>query len=100
MAWPLAITAGMGAFKQKKLPAEIFQVIENCILSAGRTVVINGAGPTVAAGMTVCPNCKEQVAAGSKLCNHCGTKLNNKCPACGADIPSDSAFCPECGQKL
>ena len=33
VAWPLAITAGMGAFKQKKLPAEIFQVIENCIMS-------------------------------------------------------------------
>lgn len=25
VAWPLAITAGMGAFKQKKLPREIFQ---------------------------------------------------------------------------
>lgn len=25
IAWPLAITAGMGAFKQKKLPAEIFR---------------------------------------------------------------------------
>ena len=28
VAWPLAITAGMGAFKQKKLPGEIFQEIE------------------------------------------------------------------------
>lgn len=100
VAWPLAITAGMGAFKQKKLPAEIFQVIEACILSSGKNVVINGAGPTVAAGMILCPNCKEQIAAGSKFCNHCGTKLNNKCPGCGADIPSGSAFCPECGQKL
>ena len=100
VAWPLAITAGMGAFKQKKLPAEIFQVIEACILSSGKNVVINGAGPTVAAGMILCPNCKEQIAAGSKFCNHCGTKLNNKCPGCSADIPSGSTFCPECGQKL
>lgn len=27
LAWPLAITAGMGAFKQKKLPDEVFKVI-------------------------------------------------------------------------
>ncbi len=100
VAWPLAITAGMGAFKQKKLPAEIFQVIENCILSAGKTVVINGAGPIVEKGIIICPNCKEQVTEGSKFCNHCGTKLNNKCPHCGADIAPDSAFCSECGQKI
>ena len=28
IAWPLAVTAGVGAYKQKKLPEEIFQVIE------------------------------------------------------------------------
>ena len=48
IAWPLAITAGMGAFKQKKLPAEIFRVIEACILSGGKTVVVNSAGAVVA----------------------------------------------------
>ena len=100
VAWPLAITAGMGAFKQKKLPAEIFQVIENCILSSGRTVVMHGAGPTVAAGMSVCPQCKGQGPAGSKFCNLCGAKLHNQCPGCGAEVPAESAFCPECGQKL
>lgn len=100
VAWPLAITAGMGAFKQKKLPAEIFQVIENCILSSGRTVVMHGAGSTVAAGMSVCPQCKGQVPAGSKFCNLCGAKLHNQCPGCGAEVPAESAFCPECGQKL
>ena len=31
VAWPLAITAGMGAFKQKKLPGEVFQVIETTV---------------------------------------------------------------------
>lgn len=100
VAWPLAITAGMGAFKQKKLPTEIFQVIENCILSAGKNIVINGAGPTVTEGMIVCPNCREQITAGSKFCNHCGMKLNTKCPDCGADITQGSAFCSECGHKL
>lgn len=100
IAWPLAITAGMGAFKQKKLPAEIFQVIESFIMTGGRTVVVNGAGSVVASGMTVCPNCKAQLSAGSKFCNNCGTKLNSKCPSCGADIAQGSLFCSECGQKL
>ena len=44
VAWPLAITAGMGAYKQKKLPGEVFQVIENCIVAGGKTVTVNGAG--------------------------------------------------------
>lgn len=100
IAWPLAITAGMGAFKQKKLPAEIFQVIENCIMTGGQPVVVNGAGTAVAPGMMPCPNCHTQIPNGSKFCNHCGTRLNNKCPKCGADIIGGSAFCASCGEKL
>lgn len=100
IAWPLAITAGMGAFKQKKLPAEIFQVIESFIMTGGRTIVVNGAGSVVASGMIVCPNCRAQLSAGSKFCNNCGAKLNSKCPSCGADIAQGSLFCSECGQKL
>ena len=100
VAWPLAITAGMGALKQKKLPGEVFQVIENVIMSGGKPVVVTGAGQTVAAGMIVCPNCKAQLSADAKFCDHCGTKLNTKCPNCGADITQGSAFCSECGEKL
>lgn len=100
IAWPLAITAGMGAFKQKKLPAEIFQVIENCIMTGGQPVVVNGAGTAVTPGMMLCPNCHTQIPNGSKFCNHCGARLNNKCPNCGADIIDGSAFCASCGQKL
>lgn len=100
IAWPLAITAGMGAFKQKKLPAEIFQVIENCIMTGGQPVVVNGAGTAVTPGMMLCPNCHTQIPNVSKFCNHCGTRLNNKCPKCGADIIDGSAFCASCGEKL
>ena len=100
VAWPLAITAGMGALKQKKLPGEVFQAIENTIMTGGQPVVVTGAGQTVAVGMIVCPSCKAQLTAGSKFCNRCGTKLNTKCPNCGADITQGSAFCSECGQKL
>ena len=100
VAWPLAITAGMGAFKQKKLPGEVFQVIENAIMTGGKPVVVTGAGQTVAAGMIVCPNCKTQLSADAKFCDHCGTKLGRKCPNCGAVVKPDSAFCSECGEKL
>lgn len=100
VAWPLAITAGMGAYKQKKLPSEVFQVIENTIMTGGQPVVVSGASQTVADGMTLCPSCKAQLAPGSKFCNRCGAKLGQKCPNCGAEITADSAFCSECGVKL
>lgn len=100
VAWPLAITVGMGAYKQKKLPSEVFQVIENTIMTGGQPVVVSGAGQTVADGMTLCPSCKAQLIPGSKFCNRCGAKLGQKCPNCGAEITADSAFCSECGVKL
>lgn len=100
VAWPLAITAGMGAYKQKKLPSEVFQVIENTIMTGGQPVVVSGAGQTVADGMTLCPSCKAQLPPRSKFCNRCGAKLGQKCPNCGAEITADSAFCSECGVKL
>lgn len=100
VAWPLAITAGMGAFKQKKLPGEVFQVIETTIMTGGQPVVVTGAGQTVAAGMTVCPNCKTQLSADAKFCDRCGTRLGRKCPNCGANVKQNSVFCCECGQKL
>ena len=100
VAWPLAITAGMGAFKQKKLPGEVFQVIETTIMTGGQPVGVTGAGQTVAAGMTVCPNCKAQLSADAKFCDRCGTRLGRKCPNCGADVKQNSVFCSECGQKL
>lgn len=100
VAWPLAITAGMGAFKQKKLPGEIFQEIERCILSQGKTGPVSSAA-TAAQDKIPCPACQAMVPAGSKFCSQCGAKLSRpECPACGAAVPAGSAFCPECGQKL
>ena len=82
VAWP-AITAGMGAYKQKKLPGEVFQVIENCSVAGGKTVTVNGAGAKVEQGMIVCPGCKAQVPSGARFYNHCRASLCTKCPACG-----------------
>lgn len=100
IAWPLAVTAGVGAYNQKKLPEEIFQVIEQCVVSGGRSVVVRNAGAELNTGMTDCPACKTQCAAGSKFCNNCGAKLENKCPQCGAEIPPGSRFCGACGTPL
>lgn len=102
IAWPLAITAGMGAFKQKKLPDEIFRTVENCIISGGRSAVYGGAehsAYTVAETMA-CPKCGAQLPVGSKFCNQCGEKLGNVCPSCGAEVVQGSMFCSNCGQKL
>lgn len=99
IAWPLAITAGMGAMKQKKLPSEIFQVVENCIMSGGRAAVYGAAEPVISDAI-VCPKCNASLPAGSKFCNHCGAKLGNECPNCGAEVAPGSLFCSNCGQKL
>lgn len=100
IAWPLAVTAGVGAYKQKKLPEEIFRVIEQCIVSGGSSVVVRNAGAELAGGKVVCPSCKTQCDAGAKFCNNCGAKLENKCPQCGAEIPPGSRFCGACGAPL
>ena len=102
IAWPLAITAGMGAFKQKKLPDEIFRTVENCIISGGRSAVYGGAEHSAhtAAETMSCPKCGAQLPVGSKFCNQCGEKLGNVCPSCGTEVVQGSMFCSNCGQKL
>ena len=100
VAWPLALTAGFGAYKQKKLPSEIFAVIEKTIYTGGQQVVINGSGSVVQAGTIVCPNCKSQNVANSRFCLNCGSVLSNACPDCGFQLVPNSRFCPGCGKKL
>jgi hypothetical protein len=51
VAWPLAVTALFGAYRQKSLPAEIFGAIERSIMLGGQQIVINGSGSRIAAGM-------------------------------------------------
>jgi membrane protease subunit (stomatin/prohibitin family) len=49
-----------------------------------------------------CPNCKEDVAVGSKFCPNCGYNLDatTKCSKCGTTVPADSKFCPNCGNTM
>lgn len=51
----------------------------------------------------ICPNCKAEIEANSKFCNHCGFRIPEErivCAACGKDMPANSAFCPSCGNPV
>ena len=100
IAWPFAISAGIGALRQKRMPEEIFSVVERTILTGGLQVVINGAGSILGEGTTVCPVCKSRNSAASRFCQHCGTALHRVCPECGEDIAADAKFCPSCGHSM
>lgn len=120
--WPLAVTAGIGAYKQKKLPEEIFRCIENYLISSTRpgqapqqTSSVNTAQQQIASGFApnqqeaaqaqppalICPSCQTVCAPGSRFCNLCGAPLTKQtCPSCGEDITAGSKFCPHCGKPL
>ncbi|MBR1527723.1 MAG: zinc ribbon domain-containing protein [Oscillospiraceae bacterium] len=109
VAWPLLATAGYGAYMQKKLPGEIFDVITR-VLNGGQAVytnpVPNYASPAMqrtaapAMPMTACPNCGGQNQAEAKFCSQCGTPLKISCPNCGKGLSAGTKFCPECGTKI
>ncbi|WP_338207644.1 double zinc ribbon domain-containing protein [Lactiplantibacillus paraxiangfangensis] len=98
---PLAVTAAIGAWNQKKLPDELFEFVEQFILSGGKTVMVSmSASQDIKDGEVVCPNCKAVNKAGAKFCVSCGTKLGKECPNCHAAVGLDTKFCPECGTDL
>ena len=48
-----------------------------------------------------CPNCQNNVQAGSKFCSFCGQPLPQKkfCSGCGKQLDSDALFCSSCGRR-
>ncbi len=128
LAWPLAVTAGIGAYQQKKLPEDVLNVISRTLMSPGQfapretaggmmTGAVGNVGTGVAAGGTagtdggetgetatekaqVCPQCHAPVQAGAKFCSNCGAKLIQVCPECGKVVAPGSKFCSECGCAL
>ncbi len=103
LLWPLAVTAGIGAYRQKMLPDEIFDLIGRILGAPGRTAEFSSAPQPSPAAQTfsvTCPNCGAKLAENSKFCNQCGAKLNTACPACGAPMTPGSKFCSQCGQTL
>lgn len=130
LAWPLAVTAGIGAYQQKKLPEDVLNVISRTLMSPGQFApkevtggmmtgaVGNGVSGIGTAGtetagadggetgeaatekVQVCPQCQASVQAGAKFCSNCGTKLIQVCPGCGKVVAPGSKFCSECGCAL
>jgi membrane protease subunit (stomatin/prohibitin family) len=59
-------------------------------------------GGTATAEMFQCPKCHNEVPAGSRFCQNCGTQLviQNKCPECQTELPAEAKFCSSCGHEL
>lgn len=95
---PLAVTAAIGAFMQKKLPGEIFDFMEKFILSGGQSAAVGlSGGKLISDNEVICKECKTSNPKGQKFCSNCGAKLMKQCPNCGIDIADGIKFCPECG---
>lgn len=96
---PLAVTAALGAWNQKKLPQEIFDFTEQFIASGGKSVTVT-SNNTINENQVICPNCKAANESHMKFCSECGTKLMKECPNCHAQVALDKKFCTECGTSL
>ena len=65
----------------------------------GLSANINTGAPAAEAKVA-CPNCKNQILAGSLFCSFCGFKVKKdpkKCISCSKEISEDVKFCPYCG---
>ena len=103
LLWPLAVTAGIGAYKQKKLPGEVFEVVHRCTMGEPLGFQTAGApvnGTPEAQTEATCPQCRAPVSPNAKFCSVCGAKLQTVCPNCGALVRPGSKFCSECGRSL
>ena len=98
---PLAVTAAVGAYNQKKLPNEIFDHVEKFLLGGGKSVMLNSFGADMAnENEVICPNCKSANAKDTKFCGNCGSPLTATCPSCGASVGLDTKFCNQCGSPM
>lgn len=98
---PLAVTAAVGAYNQKKLPNEIFEHVEKFILGGGKSVLMNSFGAvSVNEDEVICPNCSSPNGKNTKFCSNCGSPLTATCPNCGASVAQDTKFCSECGSPM
>lgn len=98
---PLAFTAAIGAYMQKKLPGEIFDFIEKFILSGGQSAAVGvSGGKMLSDDEVICKECKTSNPKGKKFCSNCGAKLMQQCPNCQADVADGVKFCPECGASM
>ena len=99
---PLAVTAAVGAWGQKKLVDDIFEFVRDFIVSGGKSVEVTSfAGIGANADDTVqCPSCQKMNPKGQKFCSECGGALSAICPSCKTSVPFGKKFCPECGSPM
>ena len=97
---PLAITSAIGAYRQNKLPTEIFECIERFIMSGGQSVRRNVSFDRLNSSQMKCPSCGAVNTKGIKFCAGCGKKLTNVCPSCGNEVTLGIKFCPNCGTNM
>jgi len=98
---PLAVTAAIGAWAGKKLPKEIFDFIEQFILTGGRTASVSmRMNNALKSDETLCPKCNTANATNTKFCNSCGEKLIIDCPKCGEAVLPGIKFCQSCGTNV
>ena len=57
------------------------------------------AAPAPAATIE-CTACHNQVRAGAKFCDSCGTPMQRHCTNCNADLSATAMFCAECGTPV
>ena len=123
LAWPLAVTAGIGAYQQKKLPEDVLNVISRTLMSPGQfapretaggmmTGAIGNVGTGVAAGGTVgsetavigvtANGTVESGTAGTDggETGETATEKAQVCPQCHAPVQAGAKFCSNCGAKL
>lgn len=123
LAWPLAVTAGIGAYQQKKLPEDVLNVISRTLMSPGQfapretaggmmTGAVGNVGTGVAAGGTVgsetavigvtANGTVESGTAGTDggETGETATEKAQVCPQCHAPVQAGAKFCSNCGTKL
>ena len=97
---PLALTSAFGAYKQNKLPSEIFECIERFIVSGGNSVRRNVSFDRLDSSQMKCPSCGAVNPKGTRFCASCGNKLTNTCSNCGNEVVLGVKFCPNCGNSM
>ena len=92
---PLLITAGYGAWKQSRLPDEVFEMISH-YLPRGTEQTIPATGS--ATRSTV----RESTASrgGVVIPVPAFTSSSASCPSCGQPASVGASYCPNCGAKL
>ena len=111
---PLAVTAAVGAWGQKKLPSEIYEHVNMFIMGGGVHLVPDDGMPTgqgldsefsspvtpARTSSRKCPRCGAVIRDGMKFCANCGAHLVINCPNCNTELELGTRFCPECGTAL